>query len=66
MGLNLRVWKQAGTAVLDSLAYGRLYVAPIELRSFEQDAGQTNRQTVRMETAAAYTAERTTAARRIT
>jgi hypothetical protein len=65
-GLNLRVWKQAGTAVLDSQAYGRLYVAPIELRSFEQDAGQTNRQTVRMETAAAYTAERTTAARRIT
>jgi hypothetical protein len=52
--------------VLDSNAYGRLYVAPVELRAFEQDAGQTNRQTVRIETAAAYTAERTTAARRIT
>jgi HK97 family phage prohead protease len=65
-GLSIRVWKAAGTAVLDSDAYGRLYVAPVELRAFEQDAGQTNRQTVRMETAAAYTAERLPAARRIT
>jgi phage head maturation protease len=65
-GLSIRVWKAAGTAVLDADAYGRLYVAPVELRAFEQDAGQTNKQTVRMETAAAYTAERIPAARRIT
>jgi uncharacterized protein len=65
-GLTIRVWKQAGTAVLDANAYGRLYVAPVELRSFEQDAGQTNKQTVRMETNAGYTVERTPAARRIT
>jgi HK97 family phage prohead protease len=65
-GLQIRVWKQAGTAVLDADAYGRLFVAPVELRAFEQDAGSTNKQTVRMETAAAYTAERLTAARRIT
>ena len=65
-GLNVRVWKNAGTAVLDADAYGRLYVAPMELRVFEQDAGQTNRQTVRMETNAGYTVERIPAARRIT
>jgi hypothetical protein len=65
-GLQIRVWKQAGTAVLDGDAYGRLYVAPVELRAFEQDAGQTNRQTVRMETNAGYTVERIPAARRIT
>jgi hypothetical protein len=64
-GLNVRVWKQAGTAILDSQAFGRLYVAPVELRSFEQDAGTTNRQTVRMETAAGYTVERIPAALRI-
>ncbi len=41
-------------------------MAPVELRAFEQDAGQTNKQTVRMETAAGYTVERIPAARRIT
>jgi hypothetical protein len=45
---------------------GRLYVAPVELRSFEADAGTTNKINVRMETHAVYTAEWTTAARRIT
>jgi hypothetical protein len=64
-GLTLRVWKQAGTAVLDSDAYGRLYVAPVELRSFEADAGTTNKQNIRLETNAAYTAERLPAAVRI-
>lgn len=59
------MWKQAGTAVMESGAYGRLYVAPVELRAFEQDAGQTTRQTVRMETNAGYTVERIPAARRI-
>jgi uncharacterized protein len=64
-GLTLRVWKQAGTAVLDSDAYGRLYVAPVELRSFEADAGTTNKQNIRLETNAAYAAERLPAAVRI-
>jgi hypothetical protein len=65
-GLQVRVWKTAGTAVLDANAYGRMYISPVELRSFEQDAGASNRTTVRMECAAGYTAERLTAARRIT
>jgi hypothetical protein len=60
------VWKQAGIAVLDSSANGRMYISPVELRAFEQDAGATNRQTVRMETNAGYTVERIPAARRIT
>src|SRR5829696_6196756 len=64
-GLQMRVWKTAGTAVLDADSFGRLYVAPVELRSFEQDAGATNRQTVRMETNALYTVERLTAGLRI-
>jgi HK97 family phage prohead protease len=65
-GLTLRVWKTAGTAVLDADAYGRMYISPVELRAFEQDAGATNRQTVRMETNAGYAVERIPAARRIT
>jgi HK97 family phage prohead protease len=65
-GLTLRVWKQAGTAVLDSNAFGRMYISPVELRAFEQDAGATNRQTVRMETNAGYAVERIPAALRIT
>jgi HK97 family phage prohead protease len=65
-GLQIRVWKQAGTAVLDANAYGRLYVAPVELASFEADGGLTNKQNVRMETNAGYTVERIPAARRIT
>jgi hypothetical protein len=64
-GLTIRVWKQAGTAVLDADAYGRMYISPVELRAFEQDAGATNRQTVRMETNAGYAVERIPAALRI-
>jgi hypothetical protein len=52
--------------VLDSKAYGRLYVSPVELRSFEADGGLTNKQNVRMETNAGYAVERIPAARRIT
>jgi HK97 family phage prohead protease len=65
-GLQVRVWKTPGTAVLDANAYGQMYIAPMELRSFEADAGTTNKQNVRLETNAGYTAERLTAARRIT
>jgi hypothetical protein len=64
--LTIRVWKQAGTAVLDADAYARMFISPVKLRAFEQDAGATNRQTVRMETNAGYTVERIPAARRIT
>jgi hypothetical protein len=64
-GLQLRVWKQAGTAILDSTSFGRLYASGVGLRSFEQDAGASNRTTVRMETNALFTVERLTAALRI-
>ncbi|MDP9144576.1 MAG: HK97 family phage prohead protease [Actinomycetota bacterium] len=65
-GLQIRVWKNAGTAALDADAYGRMYISPVELRSFEADGGLTNKQNVRMECAAGYTVERIPAARRIT
>ncbi len=38
-GLNVRVSKTAGTAVVDSAAYGKLYVSPITLARFEESAG---------------------------
>jgi hypothetical protein len=43
-----------------------MHIAPVELRAFEQDAGASNKQTVRMETNAGYAVERIPAARRIT
>jgi HK97 family phage prohead protease len=64
-GLNVRVWKTAGTAVLDSQAFGRLYVSPLELRSFEADGGVSNKTNVRMETNAGFAVERLPAALRI-
>jgi hypothetical protein len=64
-GLQMRVWKQAGTAILDGDAFVRLYVSPIELRSFEADGGLTNKQNVRLETNAGYAVERLPAALRI-
>jgi hypothetical protein len=45
-GLQVRVWKNTGTAVLDANAFGKLYVSPLELRSFEADAGTANKQNV--------------------
>jgi HK97 family phage prohead protease len=64
-GMRLRVWKQAGTALLDSTSFGRLYTSPVELRAFEADAGTTNKQNVRMELNAGYAVERVTAGLRI-
>jgi HK97 family phage prohead protease len=64
-GLEMRVWKSAGTAVLDANSFGRFYVAPIELRSFEENAGRTNTLTVRAETHAGYAVERVSAGLRI-
>lgn len=64
-GLQVRVSKTAGTAVVDSAAYGKLYVSPISLARFEVDAGSTNRSNVRLEGHAAFGVERTAAAARI-
>jgi HK97 family phage prohead protease len=64
-GLQVRVWKTPGTAVLDSQAFGRLYVSPMELRSFEADAGTTNKQNVRLECNAGFAVERIPGALRI-
>jgi uncharacterized protein len=64
-GLQMRVWKQAGTAILDSSSFGRFYVSPIELRSFEENAGRTNTLTVRAECHAGFAVERTSAGLRI-
>ena len=64
-GLQMRIWKQPGTAILDSSAFGRLYVSPMELRSLEADGGLTNRQNIRLETNAGYAVERVVAGLRI-
>jgi hypothetical protein len=41
-----------------------MYISPVELRAFQQDAEATNRQTARMEKNAGYTVERNPAAQR--
>jgi hypothetical protein len=60
-GLNVRISKTAGTAVVDSNAFGKLYANPLTLARFEEDAGSTNQSTVRLEGHAAFGVERTTA-----
>lgn len=65
-GLNVRVGKNAGTAVVDASAFGRLYSSPLQLQAFEADAGTTNRRNVRLEGNATFAVERVTAATRIT
>jgi hypothetical protein len=60
-GLNVRTSKTAGTAVVDSNAFGKLYANPLTLARFEEDAGSTNQSTVRLEGHAAFGVERTTA-----
>ena len=64
-GLNIRVTKQAGTAVADSAAFGRMYASPLQLQRFEVDAGLTNRSNYRLEGNATFGVERVTAAARI-
>jgi hypothetical protein len=51
--------------VLDSSANGKLYVSPISLSRFEENAGRTNTSLVRLEGHAVYGVERTAAAVRI-
>ena len=64
-GIQVRVWKSAGTALIDSTSFGELYIAPVELRSFEADFGTSNKQNVRLETNATFAVERASAALRI-
>jgi hypothetical protein len=65
-GLQVRISKSIpAAAVADSRALGKLYVSPISLERFEQDAGATNRSTVRLEGRAAFGTERQAAAARI-
>lgn len=55
----------AAPVVLDSKAHGKLYLSPISLARFEENAGRTNTSLVRLEGHAAYGTERTAAAIRI-
>jgi len=65
-GMSVRVSKTvAAPAVVDSTALGRLYVSPISLASFEENAGRTNTTLVRMEGNGVFGVERQNAAVRI-
>lgn len=64
-GLNRRVCKTRGTAVVAPASYGRLYSSPLTLQRFEVDAGTTNRSNIRLECNATFTAERLTAGIRV-
>jgi HK97 family phage prohead protease len=65
-GMQVRISKLIpAPAVADSQALGKLYVSPISLASFEEDAGSTNKSTVRLEGHAAFGTERQAAAVRI-
>jgi hypothetical protein len=62
-GLSVRVSKNVDAPiVVDAAAYGKLYVSPISLARFEEDAGATNRSTVRLEGHAVFGIERQDAA----
>jgi hypothetical protein len=65
-GLDVVVSKSvAASVVLDTAAHGKMYLAPISLARFEENAGKTNTSLVRLETNAQYGTERTAAAIRI-
>jgi hypothetical protein len=65
-GLNVRVSKTAAAPiVLDASAFGKLYVGPVSLARFEENAGKTNTSLIRLEGNAVFGVERLTAARRI-
>lgn len=65
-GLNVIESKVlAAPVVLDSKANGKLYLSPISLARFEENAGKTNSSLIRLECHAAYGVERTAAAIRI-
>ena len=65
-GLSVRISKTAAAPVIvDSSALGKLYTSPFSLARFEQDAGATNKSTVRLEGHAVFGVERQAAAVRI-
>jgi hypothetical protein len=65
-GMNVRVSKTVGApVVVDASAFGRMYVSPISLASFEENAGKTNTTLVRLEGHAVFGTERQNAAVRI-
>jgi HK97 family phage prohead protease len=65
-GLRAVVAKSAAApVVVDASAVGRLYLSPISLARFEEDAGRTNTSTVRLEGHALFNPERIQAAVRI-
>ena len=55
----------AAPVVMDTRAHGVLYISPITLARFEENAGRTNTSLVRLEGHAQYGTERTAAAVRI-
>lgn len=62
-GLNVRISKSVDApTVADAAAFGKLYISPITLARFEEDAGSTNQSTVRLEGHAAFGVERQDAA----
>jgi HK97 family phage prohead protease len=65
-GMQVRVSKTIpASAVVDASAFGRMYIGPISLASFEENAGKTNTSLVRLEGNAVFGTERQTAAVRI-
>lgn len=49
-GMNVRISKNiANPTLVDSQAFGKLYVSPVSLASFEENAGKTNSSLVRFE-----------------
>lgn len=65
-GMSVRISKTvAAPAVVDSQALGKLYVGPIALATFEENAGKTNSSLVRLEGNAVFGVERQNAAVRI-
>jgi len=58
-GLDVVVSKSvAASVVLDTRAHGKLYVSPVTLARFEENAGKTKTSLVRLETHAQYGTER--------
>lgn len=55
----------AAPVVMDTRAHGNLYLSPLSLARFEENAGRTNTSLVRLEGHAQYGTERTAAALRI-
>jgi hypothetical protein len=65
-GMNVRISKTIpAPAVVDSTAFGKLYVGPVSLSTFEENAGKTNSSLVRFEGAGVFGTERQNAAVRI-